>query len=80
MSPRAVASTQSAELDNHVSSADGTTSRMVNPVAWDKGLVFVQCGQCKAWHKIQDAAGLIDEIRYADEDEESSLSSDAEGS
>ncbi len=49
---------------------------MVNPVAWDKGLVFVQCGKCKVWHKIQDAAGLIDEIRYADEDEESSMSSD----
>lgn len=69
-----------AQLDKHVSSADGTTSRMVNPVAWDKGLVFVQCGQCKAWHKIQDAAGLIDEIRYADEDEERELSSNAEGS
>ena len=41
---------------------------MVNPIAWDKGLVFVQCGQCKAWHKIQDAAGLIEEIRYSDED------------
>ena len=45
-------------------------------MAWDKGLVFVQCGKCKVWHKIQDAAGLIDEIRYADEDEESSMSSD----
>ena len=41
---------------------------MVNPIAWDKGLVFVQCGQCKAWHQIQDAAGLIEEIRYSDED------------
>jgi hypothetical protein len=44
---------------------------MVNPVAWDKGLVFVQCGQCKAWHKIQDAAGLIDEISYVNKDNKS---------
>lgn len=51
---------------------------MVNPVAWDKGLVFVQCGQCKAWHKIQDAAGLIDEIRYVDEDDESASDSTTE--
>lgn len=61
-----------------MSFAEGTTSRMVNPVAWDKGLVFVQCGQCKAWHKIQDAAGLIDEIRYVDEDDESASDSTTE--
>lgn len=52
---------------------------MVNPIGWDKGLVFVQCGQCKAWHKIQDAAGLIDEIRYADEDREQGQDSMTEG-
>ena len=65
-----------ASLCSH---ADGTTSRMVNPIAWDKGLVFVQCGQCKAWHQIKDAAGLIEEIRYSDEDKGDSPDSPADG-
>lgn len=43
--------------------ADGRTERMVNPRAWDKGMVFVQCGHCNAWHKIRDEAGLVEEIR-----------------
>ncbi|KAK9820391.1 hypothetical protein WJX72_009887 [[Myrmecia] bisecta] len=47
----------------------GRTERMVNPIAWDKGLVFVQCGQCEAWHKIKDAAGLIEEYRFIDDPE-----------
>ena len=42
----------------------GQTERLVNPLAWEKGLVIVQCSQCKAWHKIADAAKLIDEIRF----------------
>ena len=46
--------------------ADGKTTRMVNPIAWDRGMVFVQCGTCEAWHNIRDAAGLIDEIRYSE--------------
>ena len=50
-----------------------------NPIAWDKGLVFVQCGQCKAWHQIQDAAGLIEEIRYSDEDKGDSPDSPTDG-
>ncbi|CAL8461908.1 g1439 [Coccomyxa elongata] len=45
---------------------DGKTTRMVNPIAWDRGTVFVQCGTCEAWHNIKDAAGLIEEIRYND--------------
>ena len=43
---------------------------MVNPRAWDSGMVFVQCGDaaCGAWHKIADAAGLVEEIRFDNED------------
>jgi hypothetical protein len=39
---------------------------MVNPRAWESGLVFVQCGDpaCGAWHKVADAAGLVEEIRF----------------
>lgn len=44
------------------------TSRTVNPLAWDKGLVLAQCSGCNVWHKLKDAAGLVDEIRYTDED------------
>lgn len=46
------------------------TERLVNPVAWHKGLVIAQCGGCQAWHKLADAANLIDEIRYADLEDE----------
>eukprot|EP00884_Botryococcus_braunii_P022410 jgi/Botrbrau1/8853/Bobra.50_2s0012.1 len=46
---------------------DGRTERMVNPRAWDKGMVFVQCAHCNAWHKIRDEAGLVEEIRFVDE-------------
>jgi hypothetical protein len=43
---------------------------MVNPRAWDSGMVFVQCGDaaCGAWHKIADAAGLVEEIRFDTDD------------
>ena len=40
----------------------GRSSRLVNPLAWKRGTVFVQCQQCEVWHKIQDAAGLIEEV------------------
>ncbi|KAL6772242.1 HEP2 [Auxenochlorella protothecoides x Auxenochlorella symbiontica] len=45
----------------------GRTERAVNPVAWTRGLVIAQCGECDAWHKLADAANLVDEIRYSDE-------------
>jgi DNL zinc finger len=32
---------------------------MVNPLAWDKGLVLAQCSGCEAWHKLRDAGGLV---------------------
>ena len=49
------------------------TERLVNPIAWDKGLVIAQCEQCKAWHKLSDAANFVEEIRF---DEESDCSDD----
>ncbi|GMH45382.1 hypothetical protein BSKO_13339 [Bryopsis sp. KO-2023] len=47
---------------------ESRTDRMVNPDAWERGTVFVQCGGCEAWHKIKDNMNLIDEVRYIDED------------
>jgi len=41
---------------------------LVNPLAWEKGLVFAQCKGCEVWHKLRDEAQLIDEIIYADEE------------
>ena len=45
--------------------ADSRTTRRVNPVAWDRGTVFVQCAGCKAWHNIRDEMGLIEEVHFA---------------
>ena len=40
---------------------------MVNPLAWDKGLVFCQCGTCSVWHVLKCSNNrLYEEIRYAD--------------
>ena len=36
----------------------------MNPVAWDRGTVFVQCMGCEAWHNIRDEMGLIEEVRF----------------
>ena len=44
------------------------TERLVNPLAWNKGTVFVQCKNCEIWHRIKDNLNLIDEIRYKDEE------------
>ncbi|PRW21116.1 Hsp70 escorting 2 [Chlorella sorokiniana] len=44
----------------------GRSERLVNPVAWNKGMVIAQCQHCQAWHKLADAGNLVEEIRYAD--------------
>ena len=43
---------------------------MINPLAYEKGLVFAQCAGCEAWHQISDAAGLIQEYRFIDGEEQ----------
>ncbi|EFN52670.1 hypothetical protein CHLNCDRAFT_138626 [Chlorella variabilis] len=48
----------------------GRSERLVNPVAWNKGMVIAQCQHCQAWHKLADAANLVEEIRYADLEDE----------
>lgn len=50
--------------------ADGRTERLVNPVAWERGMVIAQCAHCEAWHKLADAANLVEEIRYAELEDE----------
>ncbi|KAI3430811.1 hypothetical protein D9Q98_009222 [Chlorella vulgaris] len=48
----------------------GRSERLVNPLAWNKGMVIAQCQHCDAWHMLSDAAGLVEEIRYADLEDE----------
>lgn len=38
---------------------DGKTQRMINPDVLEKGTMWVQCGECEAWHQIVDNLGLI---------------------
>jgi hypothetical protein len=48
----------------------GRTERLVNPLAWAKGMVIVQCEHCKAWHKIADANNMVEEYRFDSSDDE----------
>ena len=43
--------------------------------------MIAQCQQCDAWHKLADAANLVEEIRYADLlDEEEEAEAEGTGS
>jgi len=45
-------------------SAGGRSERLANPLAWEKGMVIVQCEHCKAWHKVADAHNMVEEYRF----------------
>jgi hypothetical protein len=58
------------------------TARMVNPLAWAKGLVFCQCAnpECGAWHNLAaNNPKLYEEIRY-DKEEEGEEEEEVQGS
>ncbi|XP_010523289.1 PREDICTED: DNL-type zinc finger protein [Tarenaya hassleriana] len=42
------------------------TNRLVNRLAYERGLVFVQCGGCLRHHKLVDNLGLIVEYDFRD--------------
>ncbi|GBF93386.1 hypothetical protein Rsub_06424 [Raphidocelis subcapitata] len=45
----------------------GRSARLVNPLAWEKGLVFAQCQHCEVWHTLAaNNPALMEEIRYDD--------------
>ena len=49
----------------YVACAGGRTTRAVNPIAWDKGMVYCQCGQCEVWHVLAaNNPDIYEEIRY----------------
>lgn len=44
------------------------TARLVNPIAWEKGLVFAQCANCRAWHTLAaNNPQIYEEIVYSKE-------------
>ena len=45
--------------------AGGRTTRSVNPIAWEQGMVYCQCGQCEVWHVLAaNNPDIYEEIRY----------------
>jgi hypothetical protein len=41
------------------------SARLVNPLAWEKGLVFAQCQNCGVWHTLAaNNPKIYEEIRY----------------
>lgn len=57
---------RSLQLTFTCNKCSAVTTRMINRIAWEKGLVFAQCNGCKVWHNIKDAAGLVEEFRFKD--------------
>lgn len=52
---------------NHPPPSGGRTARLVNPVAWERGVVFCQCQQCSVWHTLAaNNPKVIEEIVYDD--------------
>lgn len=48
---------------------DGRTTRAVNPIAWEKGFVMGQCGECKAWHVLSAKnKDIYEEVDFRDQD------------
>lgn len=56
------------QLEPACASAGERSERLVNPLAWSKGTVFVQCAHCDVWHNIRDEAGLIKEYQLKEDD------------
>lgn len=43
----------------------GRSEKLVNPLAWEKGLVLAQCDHCKVWHTLaSNDPKLFEEVRY----------------
>eukprot|EP00877_Chromochloris_zofingiensis_P001439 jgi/Chrzof1/11296/Cz05g31140.t1 len=57
----------------------GRSARLVNPIAWEKGLVFGQCQHCEVWHTLaSNNPKLLEEIRYNEESDSGDSSSESE--
>ncbi|KAG2450720.1 hypothetical protein HYH02_004558 [Chlamydomonas schloesseri] len=46
----------------------GRSARLVNPIAWEKGVVFGQCSKCGVWHVLQaNNKKIFEEVRYKED-------------
>lgn len=45
------------------------TQRLINPNAYARGTVFVQCAGCEVYHKLVDNLGLIEEYDFRKDEE-----------
>ncbi|XP_038891803.1 uncharacterized protein C24H6.02c [Benincasa hispida] len=52
------------------------TKRLINRLAYERGLVFVQCAGCQKYHKLVDNLGLIVEYDFREEDMDMDSNSD----
>ncbi|KAF8053341.1 hypothetical protein N665_1427s0005 [Sinapis alba] len=52
------------------------TKRLINRLAYERGLVFVQCGGCLKHHKLVDNLGLIVEYDFRQETSKDSSSTE----
>ena len=49
----------------HKKTTGGRSARLVNPIAWEKGLVFAQCQHCDVWHTLAaNNPRIYEEVRY----------------
>ncbi|XP_022149076.1 uncharacterized protein LOC111017577 [Momordica charantia] len=55
---------------------NGRTKRIINRLAYERGLVFVQCAGCQKYHKLVDNLGLIVEYDFQEEDMDVDSNSD----
>lgn len=58
---------------------DARTERRVNPRAWERGTVFLQCGGCGEWHKVRDELALVDEVVFPENARSALAKADAAG-
>jgi len=49
---------------------EGRTTRYINKEAYERGSVYLQCGKCEVWHLFKDNLDSMEEIIYADLDDE----------
>ncbi|XP_024527926.1 DNL-type zinc finger protein-like [Selaginella moellendorffii] len=69
---------QTAQLDLHLprrrlqaeftcNACQTRTTRLINPHAYERGTVYVQCSGCEVYHQLVDNLGLVVEFRYTEE-------------
>eukprot|EP00897_Mesotaenium_endlicherianum_P006456 jgi/Mesen1/5839/ME000297S05023 len=49
---------------------EARTTRLLNPHAFARGTVYVQCGNCQVFHQLVDNLGLVTEYDFRVEEEE----------